>query len=794
MIRRAAGALCATACLVSGAAAQGVKIVKDIRPSGGNSNPSNLLAIDDTVFFAANDGSSGTELWKSDGTEEGTVRVRNINGGSSSSDPEELYDWDGTLYFSATGNGGRELWKSDGTEPGTTLVKDINPSGPSSPAGFAEHRDRLYFAATTANHGREVWFTDGTSGGTNRATDIVSGIFNSNPEQLTTAGDILYFTSLTTTLGRELFKINSAGVPSLLADINPIEDSRIDNLTALDSILLFSAKSFTVGNEIWKATGPVDGTVGLKDINSGEAGSGPQNFLRVGNFVFFSADDGERGIELYITDGTANGTNRVKNINPGSSDSEPMHLAESQGILYFSAKVSGEGRELWRSDGSEAGTWMVADINPNGNSDPEEIVAFGSGVAFTADDGEHGRELWYSDGTEEGTRRISDIVPGSGEADIAELTPAGEILFFSADDGGDEGRELWSYEQDLDPPDCIAIVPNTVGPTNANTIVFTVEFDEPVSNFDDEDDLVFLHSGTNHSTVEFDTDDDIVWTVTVGGITGAGSLGLRVQTDPEIADVEDSTGNPLATSVTSAEVFIDRLAPSSVCSSPAQQVGGQVLVTVTQIDGTGSAVLSVSLWGRRDDGDWAFIGDISGFQLAYTPPASGRYHFQTVAVDSVANSEPAPSGQGDTTLVYNQVANGPVTVTPLAGESIRFPMSSQSNVLLDFSAATPTSPVTVQRHVPEANVPPVLNAASLIDESLSIAGTFGGTVSMDWTYAPVSDDSIGGLPNTVYASGATLRLFAPMVNGTTLSVDGIDAFSDWFAGIDTPQPEYWALD
>ena len=94
-------------------------------------DPPDLTAVGGTLFFTADDGVHGRELWKSDGTKAGTVLVKDITPRRRCQRlrPVPLTDVGGTLFFTADdGVHGEELWKSDGTKAGTVLVKDISPT------------------------------------------------------------------------------------------------------------------------------------------------------------------------------------------------------------------------------------------------------------------------------------------------------------------------------------------------------------------------------------------------------------------------------------------------------------------------------------------------------------------------------------------------------------------------------------------------------------------------------------------------------------------------------------------
>jgi ELWxxDGT repeat protein len=177
----------------------GTVLVDDINPGSNGSYPGGLTNVNGTLFFGANDGTHGEQLLKSDGTSNGTVLVDDINPGSNGSNPGDLTNVNGTLFFNADdGTHGTELWKSDGTSNGTVLVDDIQPgSAGSYPSNLTNFNGTLFFSADDGTHGIQLWASDGTAAGTTMVSDFNpnSGLGLNPSLQLTNANGTLFFTA-----------------------------------------------------------------------------------------------------------------------------------------------------------------------------------------------------------------------------------------------------------------------------------------------------------------------------------------------------------------------------------------------------------------------------------------------------------------------------------------------------------------------------------------------------------------------------------------------------------------------
>jgi ELWxxDGT repeat protein len=131
-------------------------MVRDIVPGLIDSFPTELTNVNGTLFFVASDATHGRELWRSDGTDAGTVLVADIVPGANGSLPSQLTNVNGTLFFTiSSAANGFDLWRSDGTAAGTVAVEGMGRDA--APAELTNVDGRLFFRAFAPATGTELW-------------------------------------------------------------------------------------------------------------------------------------------------------------------------------------------------------------------------------------------------------------------------------------------------------------------------------------------------------------------------------------------------------------------------------------------------------------------------------------------------------------------------------------------------------------------------------------------------------------------------------------------------------------
>ncbi len=435
-------------------------LIKDLNPGKSGSNPFIVERLNGGFIFIANTPSTGNEFWFSDGTDAGTILLKDINpgpgSGTTTTTPVIL---NGHLYFVARTSGFMwSLWKTDGTTNGTVMVKDLGNMPISNPNGqlyLCVLKNNILFGYDDQSMGlgAELWISDGTTSGTKLLKDINS-FGSSNPSGLTAYGNYVYFFANTSDYGNELWRSNGTDTGTVLfKDIKPGIESAFS--LGLPSFLVFKNQLYfgangndSAGVELWRTDGTKNNTKQFININTTLGGSSfPGLLLANENFLFFRASNGIDGTEPWISDGTLAGTKQLMDINPGSNSSTPSSPILINNKIIFNASSLNEGSEAYVTDGTSAGTSILKDIIPgNGSSYPLSKILHKNKVYFYAVDSTYGSEIWQTDGTSNGTSIALDINPGKKGSNARNLYSFNNELYFSATVDKDSlGQELYKY-------------------------------------------------------------------------------------------------------------------------------------------------------------------------------------------------------------------------------------------------------------------------------------------------------------------------------------------------------------
>jgi ELWxxDGT repeat protein len=370
--------------------------------------PSRTIELNGKLYFSAWSSLYGRELWCTDGTAEGTTLVKDIfpglDGSISGSFEYFSFVHNGVLYFRANdGVSGEELWRSDGTDAGTYLLKDLVVGSAGSFVGdFASSGAYFYFNGGT---GTQLWRSDGTTNGT-----VPVGSFQIIRNLCGVNGQLIFSADNSNT-GEELWKYNPAtGNTVLLKDLNGVVGTSLPcNFHSTGSLAFFMANTST-GWELWKSDGTAGGTVLVKDINPG-ASNGTMSFYSevytasLGDTLYFRADDGTGGgYQLWLTDGTTAGTIKLSAVPNGVDAYNPFPV--SDGKVY----ISNFYEPIYYSYDPATGVFGPTNYPSFGyfHSAGNKNIFLNGVEYYAAKDTLFGAEIWKADGSVNGVAKLQE--------------------------------------------------------------------------------------------------------------------------------------------------------------------------------------------------------------------------------------------------------------------------------------------------------------------------------------------------------------------------------------------------
>lgn len=354
-------------------------------------------------------------------TATGKTVIKDINPGPAGSDAQMFQVFKNKLFFVANdGTNGPEVWSTDGTEAGTSLLKNSVEGTASgvTPKDIFLFKDEIYFSAGSGSIDN-VWRTK------NNGADAEQFFFTNSGNILGTANDSIYM------ITNPMMIYKSAGDSTILvADVSasPGEALNPSENFSLGDKFIFSILSLgggsPYGKELWTLDWQTPGAGVLKDINPGLSdglfgptyGEAKQRIYKINETkAIFAADDGANGVELWVTDGTLAGTVLLKDINPGAASSNPRNINATQnGLVYF---ATDDG--LWSTDGTAGGTVKV-----NSFSSINNVLNFDNDIYVTAVDGANWG-VYKSDGS-----KVQSLPSAPGE-----MIALGDQLYVAVDNG-----------------------------------------------------------------------------------------------------------------------------------------------------------------------------------------------------------------------------------------------------------------------------------------------------------------------------------------------------------------------
>lgn len=359
---------------------EGTYMVKDIRPGTSSSFQDSygkvFYSIGNEVYFKADDGVHGVELWKSDGTEAGTFMIKDITSGYAGSYPGQMVAFNGSIYFSARDHNGGGLFKTDGTASGTMKVRALN-----SIRQIRVVNGKLLLIGDSSgsrNGPHDLWVSDGTEAGTKFLVGF-GDYSDSDIQHIAVLGNEMFFVaSKTENSSKAIYK--SDGTPEgtkLIFDemTHPqFPNTDIDDIFTCGQYVYFGVKTIyshylSPMAEIWRT----DGTPG----NTKKVATSQSGYNSIFDVTCLNED-------IYYLDTNMNLSSTIFSVkkDAGNAVEHKLNIVNGDGFtgtnedfieslgaagdhLYFTARTKLTGNELYvtKPQGSGPGEGSLDDDN-----------------------------------------------------------------------------------------------------------------------------------------------------------------------------------------------------------------------------------------------------------------------------------------------------------------------------------------------------------------------------------------------------------------------------------------------
>jgi ELWxxDGT repeat protein len=417
-------------------AAVTARLVKDIKPVENDSYRNLFVTVDGAIFFVAfRDGTDGLDLWKTDGTESGTILLKtDVN--------SDLAAIGNEVYFGALDSGNSYLWKCSAADTLPTRMFLL----PSGTAAIVSNGGSLFLAETSGDI-TDLYATDAPPSSTHL---VKAGFTQWGDSALAIDGNLFFSANGPSSGDLGLWKSDGTELGTVLLHAFSSHDPEPQQFVVFNNQLLFVAGDRYESIGLWSSDGTPSGTVQISELWAGDwlallnssFGVLPPIFLPpVGaelNGAFYFVGNGPDQCGLWQTDRTQLGTSLVASYGTDISSLLPVCI-KSGGLLYFCLiEFGGSLGSIYRSDGTPSGTVFVKAI-PDGFT-WNAIGVDGKLVFEVQPSGAHVHfDLWYSDGTEAGTTMLR-----TGMYLGKDWSVIGHTIVFSAHTGS--STEIWAVD------------------------------------------------------------------------------------------------------------------------------------------------------------------------------------------------------------------------------------------------------------------------------------------------------------------------------------------------------------